>query len=96
MRTHNDKPLFGYLDPEADPSHPDFDEDSYHDCPACGKPTINARTRAMKGDRKCTKCTSTRPYKGCMDYSHKTGGVLMYTEDPAVFKKIRKPINQQR
>ena len=88
--------MLNYHDPRCDPAHPDFDEDEQHRCPGCGKPVYNARIRAMKGERRCIACTDTKTYLGCMDYSHKTGGVLMKTKNREHFRLIRKPIDKQR
>jgi hypothetical protein len=93
---HEGKEVLHYMDPRTDPSHDEFDEDAYHNCPGCQKPTINARIRALNGDRRCIECTATKAYKGCMDYSHKTAPVLMVTKDPEQFRQIRKIITHQR
>lgn len=88
--------MFHYLDERCDPDHPDFDEDEKHACPGCGESVYNARIRAMNGERRCIDCTDTKPYMGCLYFGHKTGGVLMKTQDPEQFRLIRRPINQQR
>ena len=88
--------ILHYLDPRCEPDHPEFDDDTKHGCPGCDKEVYNARIRAMKGERRCIKCTDTQPYLGCMNYGHKTGGVLMKTQNREHFRLIRKPIDQQR
>lgn len=70
--------------------------ETFHKCPSCGEDVPDERI-TLVGVVTCTKCTP-QPGKlyGIMDYGHKTGGVLTMTEDPELFKVLKRPINQQR
>jgi ribosomal protein L37AE/L43A len=62
-----------------------------HECPMCKEP-VNLVRREL-GFWLCTKCTpqGIKPL-GVMDYSSKTGGVLMLVNDRKLFK-IAKELN---
>lgn len=67
-----------------------------HCCPDCGKLVSDERLELL-GTETCEKCTPQGDkVLGVLDYSHKTGGVLMLTSNRKHFEMMKKPINQQR
>jgi hypothetical protein len=43
----------------------------------------------------CSKCTDQTKPKGAMEYSHKTAGVLVVTDD-AGLQELKKPAEERR
>ena len=79
---------------QTEPTQPKSSES--HKCPNCGESVPDERTELL-GVVTCAKCTPQKPKPlGVLDFSHKTGGVLMITDDMKLFKLLKKPINQQR
>ena len=70
-------------------------EGGVHPCPSCGRQVSNQRR--VIGTELCTMCSPQTKFPlGVMDYSSKTGGVLMIVTDPHLFRILKKPVNQQR
>jgi hypothetical protein len=67
-----------------------------HPCPECGTDVSNERLTLL-GTELCPKCTPQgSKVLGVLDYSHKTGGVLMLVSNRKHFEMMKRPINQQR
>ena len=69
---------------------------SEHVCPDCGEP-VPAERKELLGIETCTKCTHQQPKPlGAMEYTSKSCGHLIITQDEAEFREMKKPANRRR
>ena len=67
-----------------------------HSCPCCGK-EVNDLRQKLLGTPNCGWCTpQLGKLYGCMEYGHKTAGVLVVTSNRKEFLQLKKAANQRR
>lgn len=65
-------------------------------CKVCGGDVPNERVDLI-GEEICIKCAPPTPKLfGVMEYSGKNVGTLVVTDDPVLFRQLKKPANRRR
>jgi hypothetical protein len=64
----------------------------------CGNVISKERLEILPNTRVCPACSTEQAYVGCMHYSHKTGGQLVYVrpENTQAVETLRREYNRAR